>query len=99
MRGKTRRQPRWWRSFARSISSRSADTERLRDLQAWARAVEKAGTLEVEAVADAAHQQFDTVFGRIGFDEKGDVTGYDTFAWYIWKNGEYAPVDPGKFTE
>jgi hypothetical protein len=30
------------------------------------------------AVAEALHSlQFDTVLGRIGFDEKGDVTGYD----------------------
>ena len=34
------------------------------------------------------------MLGTIGFDENGDVTGYDTFAWYIWKDGEYAPVDP-----
>jgi hypothetical protein len=25
-------------------------------------------------------QDFDTVLGRIGFDEKGDVTGYEPFS-------------------
>jgi hypothetical protein len=28
------------------------------------------------------------VLGRIGFDAKGDVTDYDTFVWYVWKDGE-----------
>ena len=37
--------------------------------------------------------QFDALLGRIGFDEKGDVTGYDPFAWYVWKGGRYVPAD------
>jgi branched-chain amino acid transport system substrate-binding protein len=63
-------------------------------IQVWAQAVEKTGTFETDAVAKAlrAHE-FDTVLGTIGFDEKGDVTGYDTFVWYVWKDGEYVPVD------
>jgi branched-chain amino acid transport system substrate-binding protein len=69
-------------------------------LQAWAQAVEKAGTLETQAVADVLRAgEFDTVLGRIGFDAKGDVTGYDTFIWYVWKDGKYAPVEPGGLTE
>jgi branched-chain amino acid transport system substrate-binding protein len=49
-------------------------------VQLWAQAVEKAGTFEPKAVAAALHaNQFDTVLGTIGFDEKGDVTGYDPF--------------------
>ena len=66
-------------------------------IQVWAQAVEPAGTLELEPVAQALRsQQFDTVLGTIGFDAKGDVTGYDTFAWHIWKDGEYTPVDPAE---
>jgi branched-chain amino acid transport system substrate-binding protein len=66
-------------------------------LQAWAQAVERVGTFETEAVADALRAgEFDAVLGRIGFDAKGDVTGYETFAWYIWKDGTYAPVEPAK---
>lgn len=43
--------------------------------------------------------EFDTVLGRIGFDDKGDVAGYDTFVWYQWRGGDYEPVDSGKATE
>jgi branched-chain amino acid transport system substrate-binding protein len=69
-------------------------------VQVWAQAVEKAGTLEARAVAAALRaNRFDTVFGTIGFDAKGDVTGYEPFVWYIWRAGNYAPVDPGKLTE
>jgi branched-chain amino acid transport system substrate-binding protein len=66
-------------------------------VQAWAQAVERAGTFETDAVAEALHtQQFDTVLGRIGFDEKGDVTGYGTYVWHVWKDGEFAPRAVGE---
>jgi branched-chain amino acid transport system substrate-binding protein len=69
-------------------------------VQVWAQAVEIAGTFETKAVAEALRgHEFDTVLGRIGFDAKGDVTGYDTFAWHIWKDGNYTAVEPGKLTE
>ncbi len=63
-------------------------------VQVWAQAVEKAGTAEPKAVAEAlrAHE-FDTVLGTIGFDEKGDVYGYEPFVWYVWQEGNYAPDD------
>jgi branched-chain amino acid transport system substrate-binding protein len=69
-------------------------------VQAWAQAVEKAGTVEPKAVAEAlrAHQ-FETVLGTIGFDEKGDVHGYEPFTWYIWREGNYAPLDPSELSE
>jgi hypothetical protein len=68
--------------------------------QAWAQAVEMAGTFETKAVAEALRRhEFDTVLERIGLDAKGDVTGYDTFIWYVWKDGNFAPVDWGKFTD
>ena len=64
-------------------------------VQAWAQAVEKAGTVEPKAVAAALRtHQFDTVFGTIGFDAKGDVIGYQTFVWYVWQGGYFSPVDP-----
>jgi branched-chain amino acid transport system substrate-binding protein len=63
-------------------------------VQLWAQAVEKSRTLEPEAVAKAlGMHQFDTVLGMIGFDDKGAVTGYEPFVWYIWRDGNYAPVD------
>ena len=64
-------------------------------VQAWAQAVEAVGTFEADAVAAALRShQFDTVLGKIGFDAKGDVTGYDTFVWYVWRGGKYAPLEP-----
>ena len=69
-------------------------------IQVWAEAVEKAGTLELDAVIQSLRtHQFDTLFGRIGFDAKGDVTGYEPFIWYVWKGGHYAPVDPAELFE
>ena len=66
-------------------------------VQLWAQAVEKAGTVEPKSVAAALHaNQFDTVIGTIGFDEKGDVTGYEAFRVVRLAGGNYAPVDPAK---
>jgi branched-chain amino acid transport system substrate-binding protein len=63
-------------------------------VEAWAQAVEKAGTLEPEAVMRVLHEaEFDTVLGRIGFDAKGDVTGVPGFSWYVWRGGRYVPRD------
>jgi branched-chain amino acid transport system substrate-binding protein len=68
-------------------------------MQVWAKAVEKARTLELDAVIESLRTtQFDTIIGPIGFDENGDVTGYDTFVWYVW-DCKYAPIEPGKLTE
>jgi branched-chain amino acid transport system substrate-binding protein len=69
-------------------------------VEVWAQAVEKAGTIEPKAVAEALRtHEFDTVLGTIGFDGKGDVYGYEPFVWYVWQEGNYAPVDPGELTE
>lgn len=66
-------------------------------VQAWAQAVERAGTFAPGPVAEALHGfQFDTVLGRLGFDQKGDVSGYDTYVWYVWKDGEFAPTKPSE---
>lgn len=59
-------------------------------IQAWAEAVGHAGTTEGDAVAAALREnEFETVIGKIGFDEKGDVTGIDSFVWYVWEDGAY----------
>jgi branched-chain amino acid transport system substrate-binding protein len=69
-------------------------------VEVWAQAVEKAGTVDSKAVAEALRgHEFDTVLGRIGFDDKGDVYGFEPFVWYVWQQGNYAPVDPAKLTE
>jgi branched-chain amino acid transport system substrate-binding protein len=36
--------------------------------------------------------QFSTILGPIGFDDKGNVEGI-SFDWYVWKNGEINPVE------
>jgi branched-chain amino acid transport system substrate-binding protein len=64
-------------------------------VQVWAQAVEMAGTFEPKAVAEALHSHaFDTVLGRVGFDDNGDVYGYEPFTWYVWQEGDYAPAAP-----
>ena len=35
---------------------------------------------------------FDTVLGKIGFDEKGDATGISTFVWYVFGKEDYSQV-------
>ncbi|MBW9064940.1 branched-chain amino acid ABC transporter substrate-binding protein [Rhizobium herbae] len=61
-------------------------------VQAWAQAVKNAGSLELPAViASLRNHQFDTVLGRIAFDDKGDLT-VQRWVWYIWKGGEYVPL-------
>jgi branched-chain amino acid transport system substrate-binding protein len=63
-------------------------------VQVWAQAVERAGRFEADAVANALrHNQFDTVLGQLGFDDKGDVTGIDSFIWYVWSDSGYHPAE------
>jgi branched-chain amino acid transport system substrate-binding protein len=58
-------------------------------IQAWAQAVEKAGSTDTAAVIKALHgNQFETVLGKIGFDDKGDVTA-PGYVFYKWSNGTY----------
>ena len=59
-------------------------------IQAWAQAVEKAGTTDLDAVVEALHSnQFETVLGTISFDDKGDVEG-ENYVMYEWADGQYA---------
>ncbi len=60
-------------------------------VQAWAQAVKQAGSLKPKAVIDTLRTgSFDTVLGKIGFDEKGDVTGISTFVWYVFDKENYS---------
>jgi branched-chain amino acid transport system substrate-binding protein len=55
-------------------------------IQVWAQAVEAARSLDLDAVTEVLHsRQFDTVLGKIGFDEKGDVTGFEPWQWFVWQ--------------
>ncbi|WP_341487258.1 branched-chain amino acid ABC transporter substrate-binding protein [Pararhizobium sp. A13] len=61
-------------------------------VQAWAQAVKEAGSLDLrEVITSLRTHQFDTVLGRIDFDDKGDLT-VQSWVWYIWKDGEYVPL-------
>jgi len=58
-------------------------------IQAWAQAVEKAGSTDLgKVVASLRGNKFETVLGNIGFDGKGDVTA-PGYVWYVWENGGY----------
>jgi len=62
-------------------------------VQVWAKAVGKADSTEPKAVIAALHHdEFDTVIGRVDFDEKGDLTN-QSWVWYVWRGGEYVPVE------
>jgi len=62
-------------------------------VQAWAQAVEQAGSLKQKAVINALRKDtFDTVLGKIGFDEKGDVKGISTFVWYVFGKEDFMLV-------
>ena len=62
-------------------------------VQAWAQAVEQASSLKPRAVIKALREgSFDTVLGKIGFDEKGDVTGISAFVWYVFGKEDYSLV-------
>ena len=58
-------------------------------IQAWAQAVEKAGSIDAnKVIASLRANKFNTVLGKIGFDMKGDVTA-PGYVFYEWKNGTY----------
>jgi branched-chain amino acid transport system substrate-binding protein len=62
-------------------------------VQAWAQAAEKAGTLDLPAMIEALREhEFDTVLGRIDFDDKGDLAVQKPI-WWVWRGGEYMPLE------
>jgi branched-chain amino acid transport system substrate-binding protein len=63
-------------------------------VQAWARAVEVARTTDAARIAQVLRaQRFSTVLGEIGFDDKGDVFGFEPFTWYVWTTGKFVPKE------
>jgi branched-chain amino acid transport system substrate-binding protein len=62
-------------------------------IQAWAQAVERAGTLELGPVASMLRRgRFDTVLGPIAFNDKGDLRNAP-WQWQVWTNGAYVPLE------
>ncbi len=52
-------------------------------IQTWAQAVEAAGTFDSSALIETLQNtEFDTIIGKIGFDEAGDITGVENFVIY-----------------
>jgi branched-chain amino acid transport system substrate-binding protein len=63
-------------------------------VQVWGQAAEATGSFALDGVAQALRSnRFDTPLGSIGFDPKGDVTGSESFAWHVWKDGKFTPLD------
>ncbi|MBL8666231.1 MAG: branched-chain amino acid ABC transporter substrate-binding protein [Rhodospirillales bacterium] len=58
-------------------------------IQAWVDAAKEAGATDTAKVVDKLHTgTFDTVLGKISFDEKGDVKA-PGYVFYVWKDGKY----------
>ena len=68
-------------------------------IQVWAQAIEKAGTLELEAVIEALRtNEFDTISAASASTRRA-TSRLRALRWYVWKGGDYAPVDPGKLAD
>lgn len=62
-------------------------------VQVWAEAVERAGTTDTDAlIAELRRGSFDTVIGRLTFDENGDIE-QPGYVWYRWQDGDYRPIN------
>jgi branched-chain amino acid transport system substrate-binding protein len=62
-------------------------------VQVWAQAAEKAGSLELQPMIAALHEnQFDTVLGPIEFNDKGDLAVQNP-VWWVWRGGTYMPLE------
>jgi len=69
----------------------SGDSMATEEFGLIAQAVEKARSLALQAVIASREHQFDTVLGRIGFDDKSDITT-PSGTWYVWDGGEHVPL-------
>src|SRR4029077_16505159 len=61
--------------------------------QVWTQAVAKAGTTDAKKVAETIRAgTWDTVLGKISYDQKGDITIID-YVMYQWsKDGKYGEM-------
>ena len=61
--------------------------------QVWVAAAKAAGSTDAQKVAAQIHgKSFDTVVGRLQYDDKGDVSN-PQYVWYIWgKDGKYSQI-------
>lgn len=78
---------------AAGVVSRSGGLGAYAAVQAWARAVERAGSLELAPVARALRRgSFDTALGRVAFNDKGDLTEA-AWQWKVWTDGDSIPLE------
>jgi len=62
-------------------------------VQSFAQAAERAGSLQLDAlIAQLKQGEFDTVLGKIAYDEKGDVRA-PGYVVYEWRDGQYDYVE------
>jgi branched-chain amino acid transport system substrate-binding protein len=77
---------------SRGLGTRSGGIAAYAAVEAWAQAVERAGTLKLSDVAGMLRRgRFDTVLGPVAFDAKGDLEGA-TWQWHRWSDGSYQPI-------
>jgi branched-chain amino acid transport system substrate-binding protein len=61
-------------------------------IQAWAKAATEAKSVDFEPVVkNLDSMSFDTVIGKLDFDDKGDPTEA-SYVWYVWKGGKYGEM-------
>jgi branched-chain amino acid transport system substrate-binding protein len=71
-------------------------------VQIYAQAVAQAKSTDIDKVSKVMHSaQFDTVLGKVGFDEKGDIKGpgYVMFEWHDGKYEQIGDALPGTATK
>ena len=61
-------------------------------VQIYTQAVAQAKSLDIDKVSKVMHSaQFDTVLGKVGFDEKGDIKG-PGYVMFEWNKGKYEQI-------
>ena len=71
-------------------------------VQIYTQAVAQAKSTDIDKVSKVMHSaQFDTVLGKVGFDEKGDIKGpgYVMFEWHDGKYEQIGDALPGTATK
>jgi branched-chain amino acid transport system substrate-binding protein len=83
---------------ARGLGTRSAGIAAYAVVQVWAQAVERAGSLDLPAVAGMLRRgRFTSVLGPVAFDHNGDLEDA-SWQWQRWSGGTYRPVRAGPGT-
>jgi branched-chain amino acid transport system substrate-binding protein len=80
----------------RGLGSRQGGIGAYAAIQAWAQAVERAGTVKMAAVAAMLRRgRFETVLGPVAFDSKGDLRD-PGWQWKVWTHADHVPLSLGE---